>query len=108
MNCSFWPSAGAARTRPSRRPASPTLTEMPKIRIPFLMAKTSLNNVYIVICFGVSVGERPEAELLLSGLPEARQTERLDRQEEDDQRPEHHQLQVGLVYLTGDHREEGM
>src|ERR1700737_1026215 len=109
MNCSFWPSAGAARARPRTRPASPMLTERPEIRILFLMSEPSFNNINIVpIAFTVSVGKRPEAQLLLSGLPEARQTERLDRQKEDDQRSKNHQLEVGGEALTDAAREERM
>src|SRR5687768_12304867 len=41
-----------------------------------------------------SVRERPEPQLLLADRPQAREPARLDDQEEDDERPEDHELYV--------------
>src|SRR4029450_12018851 len=43
-----------------------------------------------------SVGKRPQPQLLLRDLPEARQAARLDDQKEEDQSTEHHQLDLLL------------
>src|SRR6202162_4471803 len=42
-----------------------------------------------------SVGERPEPQLLLGNLPQARKAQRLDDEEKDDERAEQDQGQVG-------------
>src|SRR6185437_8473422 len=40
----------------------------------------------------VSMGERPQPQLLLADLPQPRESVRLDDQEEDDEPPEYHQF----------------
>src|SRR5690348_7242159 len=42
-----------------------------------------------------SMRERPQPQLFLRNLPKSRQSMRLDDQEENDQRAERHQLEVG-------------
>src|ERR1700693_4254197 len=54
------------------------------------------------------VRERPESKLLLSDLPEAREPERLDGQEENDQGAKDHQLEVRSQALAGAAGEEGV
>src|SRR5438477_6828897 len=43
----------------------------------------------------VSMGERPEPQLFLGDLPQARKPQRLDDEEKDDERAEQDQSQVG-------------
>src|SRR5882672_217675 len=54
-----------------------------------------------------SVRKRPESELLLPDLPQPRQTERFDDEEEHDQRPEDDQGQV-RNQARGQGKPEGM
>src|SRR5437762_2387638 len=42
----------------------------------------------------ISMRERPQPKLFLSDLPEARESMRLDDQEEDDKSAEHHELEI--------------
>src|SRR5256885_108451 len=44
---------------------------------------------------GTSVRKRPQPELFLADLPKPRKSMRLDDQEENDQTPEYHQLEIG-------------
>src|SRR5215470_14873789 len=50
-----------------------------------------------------SVRERPQPQFLLGDLPEPRETVRLHDQKEDDQCPEHHQLDL---LLEGDRQRQ--
>src|SRR5919199_4519530 len=58
-------------------------------------AATVARNVMIRSSF-VSMRERPQPQLLLADLPQPGQTMRLHDQEEDDERPEHHELDLLL------------
>src|SRR5882672_6336294 len=106
MNCSFcaWAPPAASTARPSK--AFPNFSDMePSFGLNSLLVlvirRTAATNI------AQSVRKRPESELLLPDLPQPRQTERFDDEEEHDQRPEDDQGQV-RNQARGQGKPEGM
>ena len=91
--------AGRRRAPRTQRGEVRTAATRRACRVNLLMCEASLvsaqTHLVLIVLGSVSVRERPEAELLLSDLPEPREAVRLDDQEEDDQRAEDDQLEVG-------------
>src|ERR1700674_957824 len=107
MNCSCCASAGGANAAPRARRTTPTRVALRGIPADWNIT-TPPQKKRSLLFPDSSVRERPEAKLLLSGLPQAGESKRLDRQEEDDQGAERHDFEVGGETLRKAAREEGM
>src|SRR4051812_17757884 len=79
--------AAASCTAP-KAPATASATAAALVLMLFISSSFSLRVLQL------SVRERPEPQLFLPDRPEAREAARLDDQEEDDERPENHELDV--------------
>src|SRR5512143_179354 len=111
MNCSFWASAGAAAPKMSANPKTPKRPMPPENPGDLLIANFLLFSMRCRVEQDMprerSMRKRPEAQLLLGRLPEAREPVGLDGEEEDDQGAEDHQLEVrgeGLAHPAGKER----
>src|SRR5262245_54878454 len=106
MNCSFCASAGAAVATAPNSTASAIPACFPVIGIPPLTRRTRrlpadhcgvLPRLWAQVCPRIaapSIRERPQPKLLLADRPQPGQPERLGDQEQHDDSPEQHELEV--------------